>query len=97
MPPLYSGYCSQILGWFPPLVFSIMVQNNINMKWALTVVASIFAISIFFLCLCGPWEAILDEARTATAEIIPVSDGEDEDDENNGEAKSLDNTDPENN
>ena len=67
------------------------------MKWALTVVASIFAISIFFLCLCGPWEAILDEARTATAEIIPVSDGEDEDDENNGEAKSLDNTDPENN
>merc|ERR1712238_267593 len=47
-------YCSQILGWFPPLIFSIMVQNNINMKWALTAVASIFLFPYSFYVYAVP-------------------------------------------
>jgi len=47
-----------------------MVQNNVNMKWALTVVASIFIVSIFFLCLCGSWPEILEEAKTTNVEMI---------------------------
>jgi len=74
-------YCSQILGWFPPLIFSIMVQNNINMKWALTAVASIFLISLFFLCLCGSWPEILEEARTTNVEFFDEDDNEDDDDD----------------
>lgn len=83
-------YCSQILGWFPPLIFTIMVQNNVNMKWALTVVASIFLVSIFFLCLCGSWPEILEEARTTNVQIIPNDDANDNecDDE---DTKSVDN------
>ena len=76
-----------------------MVQSNISLTWALTVLASIFIISIFFLCLCGPWETILEEVRTVNIDIISESDGEDDDDdgdENNDESKHLDdNTDPE--
>jgi len=74
-------YCSQILGWFPPLIFSIMVQNNINMKWALTAVASIFLISIFFLCLCGSWPEILEEARTTNVEFFQEDGNQDVDEE----------------
>ena len=51
------------MGWFPPLVFSIMVQNGISLAWGLTVVGSIFIISIFFLLLCASWENVVEEAR----------------------------------
>merc|ERR1712194_670399 len=73
-------YCSQILGWFPPLIFSVMVQNNINMKWVLTAVASIFLISLFFLCLCGSWPEILEEARTTNVEFFDDDEKEDNND-----------------
>ena len=53
-----------------------MVQNDINMKWALTAVACTFLIAIFFLCLCGPWESIMEEAKTTTIDIFPEADGE---------------------
>lgn len=70
-------YCSQILGWFPPLIFTIMVQNSVNMKWALTCVASVLLVSIFFLCLCGSWPEILEEAKTTNVQIIPDDDSGD--------------------
>jgi len=82
-------YCTQILGWFPPLIFSIIVQKSVNMKWALTAVASIFLISLFFLCLCGPWPEILEEARTTNVEFYQDDDNDDECDEE--ESKSADN------
>ena len=69
--PSVSQYCSEIFGWFPPLVFSIMVQNEVTLAWALTVVASIFSISIFFLLLCGPWEKIVEQAQTLEIDFSP--------------------------
>jgi len=93
----FFGYSSQILGWLPPLVFTIMIESDINMAWALTVIASIFGISIFFLCLCGPWEKIVEEAQLAVTDFTPENEskGDDAGDENDGEGKNLDNTEPE--
>lgn len=51
------------------------------MKWALTAVASIFLISIFFLCLCGSWPEILEEARTTNVEFFQEDGNQDVDEE----------------
>lgn len=71
----FFNWAAEIFGWFPPLVFSIMVQNDITLAWALTVVASIFSISIFFLFLCSPWDEIIEEAQTVVVDFSPESQG----------------------
>jgi hypothetical protein len=80
-------YCTQILGWFPPLIFTVMVQNDINMKWALTAVSFTFLISIFFLCLMSSWPEVLEEARTVDVDIFS-------DDEENDDIKERDEEEP---
>jgi len=44
-------YGSQIMGWLPPLIFSIMVEQNIAQKWGILVVTGfhLCAIAILFL------------------------------------------------
>jgi len=71
----FFNYCSQILGWLPPLVFTIMIQNDIPLPWALTVVASIFIISVCLLGMCGSWESIIKEANTIEIDIIGAESG----------------------
>ncbi|MGK3755621.1 MAG: hypothetical protein ACI8RD_007931 [Bacillariaceae sp.] len=71
-----------------------MVQNNIDMKWALTTVASIFLVSIFFLCMMGSWPEVLEEARTVNVDIFSDDDEENDDDideRDEEEPKSVDN------
>jgi len=85
----FYQFCSEIFGWFPPLVFSIMVESNITLAWALTTVAAIFFISIFFLLLCSPWEEIVEQAQIVLVDFSPDSeeleirqDAENKNDEN---------------
>lgn len=87
----FFSQMSQILGWLPPLVFSIMVQKGINLALALSVIASILFISIFFLCLCGPWDKIVEEANTVVVDFGPESESKaiDAGDENGGEGNNL--------
>lgn len=74
-----------------------MIENNIALPWALTVVASFFIVSIGFLCLCGPWEKIVEEAKTIEIEILEnESERESVDDEIKGENKSDNTSEPEN-
>ena len=40
-----------------------MVQYDIALPWALTVVACHFVPAIFFLSLCGPWEEIVADGQ----------------------------------
>eukprot|EP00536_Pseudo-nitzschia_multiseries_P012624 jgi/Psemu1/244750/estExt_Genewise1.C_4920042 len=70
----FFGWSSQILGWVPPLVFSIMVQAGISLAWALTVMGSIFLISIFFLLLCPPWDEVVKEAQSVVMDFEPEND-----------------------
>jgi len=43
------NYCSEIMGWVPPLIFTIMVEADITVAWALTATAS-----FFFRRRCSP-------------------------------------------
>jgi MFS-type transporter involved in bile tolerance (Atg22 family) len=65
----FSGffiYCGQILAWLFPLVFSILIENNISQKYGVIVVASGLLIGLFFLMLACSWEDIVKEANADT-------------------------------
>lgn len=51
------------MSWLPPLAFTLVVENDYALPWALTAVASHFLPAIFFLRMCGPWEGIEKEAK----------------------------------
>jgi len=54
-------YCSQILGWLPPLIFSIIVENGYNQKWGVLAVTGFQAVAIGILSLQGPWSEVINE------------------------------------
>merc|ERR1712045_849954 len=43
-------YCTQILGWLPPLVFTVMNESGINLSWG-----GIHLNAYFFLGFCLTW------------------------------------------
>ena len=55
-------YCTQILGWLPPLVFSVLVENDIERGIAVVCISAFLLISISILMFAAaPWEEILEE------------------------------------
>jgi len=56
-------YCTQILVWLPPLVFSGMIQRGLPMHWGLVSITIFLAISVALLCCVAPWEDVLKESK----------------------------------
>jgi hypothetical protein len=56
-------YCTQILGWLPPLLFTICVQANIDQKYGVIVTSFGFMVSVLLLSCTGSWEEIVKEAE----------------------------------
>jgi MFS-type transporter involved in bile tolerance (Atg22 family) len=54
----FNVYCTQILVWLPPLVFSILVQSNIHQKYGLLSIQCFFLVGIAFLFMIR-WDAAL--------------------------------------
>jgi MFS-type transporter involved in bile tolerance (Atg22 family) len=62
----YSGffvYCTQILGWAPPLLFSILVEANVSQTVGVISVALFLLIAICILSFAAPWPEILEESK----------------------------------
>ena len=85
----FRVYCSMILSWFPPLIFSVLVENGVDAKWGMTCMGSFVLIAALTLKLgAGTWEEILQESgrsglteREATAES-PTSQPVEEEENN---------------
>jgi MFS-type transporter involved in bile tolerance (Atg22 family) len=54
-------YCSQILVWLPPLIFSILVEMNVDQKFGVIAIGSFGLVSIVFFQMAAPFNEILDE------------------------------------
>ena len=69
-------YCTQIIVWLPPLIFSVMIEADVNPQWGLLSLIIFFVIAIGILCLVAPWKVVLAEsAKTVDdAEITENSD-----------------------
>lgn len=53
-------YCTQILGWLPPLIFSVMVESNIDQKFGILAVQSFFGVAIVLLSMIR-WQGALEQ------------------------------------
>ena len=62
MSGLFS-FCTIVLSWFPPLVFTIMNENGIHMRFGLLHLVAYFLLAV--VCLSGmpDWEEILRESH----------------------------------
>jgi MFS-type transporter involved in bile tolerance (Atg22 family) len=44
-------YCTQILGWLPPLIFSALVQSNVDQKYGILAVQAFFVVAIALISM----------------------------------------------
>lgn len=56
-------YCTQILGWLPPLIFSLMIEADVDYKYGVIATSFGFVISIGFLSCAASWPEIVKEAQ----------------------------------
>lgn len=66
----FRVYCSMILSWLPPLIFSVLVETGVDASWGMTVMGSFILIAAIILKLGpGSWDEILHESgRSALSE-----------------------------
>ena len=57
-------YCTQIVGWLPPLVFTIMNESDISLNLAGMHLNVYLAIAFVFYCLMDPWSHCLEAAKS---------------------------------
>lgn len=61
----FYAYSTIILAWLPPLIFSVMVEANIDQYIGVIAVSSFFSIGFVMLSMAAPWKEILEEAQAA--------------------------------
>jgi len=56
-------YCTQILGWAPPLVFSALVEADVSQVYGVWSVTVFIIIAICIMQIMAPWAEILEETQ----------------------------------
>jgi undecaprenyl pyrophosphate phosphatase UppP len=79
-------YCSQILVWLPPLVFTLLVNADIDQKWGLMSIVVFFFIAIGILMMVAPWEEVLKESEK-NVDLHFYEDADDDDDDDDDDDK----------
>jgi len=65
----FSGffvYCTQILSWFPNVIFTVLIENNVSQKYGLILVTSLFLVAVGILMFAAPWDEIVEEATSGS-------------------------------
>ena len=65
-------YCTQILGWLPPLVFTIMNERGINLSWGGIHLNIFLFIGLCFLQLMPTWEKCVEVSNAPNKISIEV-------------------------
>eukprot|EP00586_Coscinodiscus_wailesii_P011869 CAMPEP_0172518736 /NCGR_PEP_ID=MMETSP1066-20121228/290992_1 /TAXON_ID=671091 /ORGANISM="Coscinodiscus wailesii, Strain CCMP2513" /LENGTH=183 /DNA_ID=CAMNT_0013301179 /DNA_START=1216 /DNA_END=1764 /DNA_ORIENTATION=- len=83
-----------ILSWLPPLLFTIMAQNKISIKWGIATLVIFSSVSVFLLQMMEPWDRIRESAQDpvskSSEECVECSDIEKTENKSNENAKSGD-------
>jgi len=56
-------YCTQILAWVPPLIFTLMVEAEISRTYGVVAASGFFLIGAGILSFAATWPEILEECR----------------------------------
>ena len=76
-------YSSQIIVWLPPLIFTLMNESGVHMKYGVMSLIIFFLIGFAFICLMAPWSTIREKANEQS-KMINDSDQETIQDVNEG-------------
>jgi len=68
-------YSSQIIVWLPPLIFTLMNESGVHMKYGVMSLIIFFLIGFAFICLMAPWSTIREKANEQS-KMINDSDQE---------------------
>lgn len=60
----FYTYCRSILLWLPPLIFTVMNESGLHMRWGLMSLAAFLMTGCIFLQMMAPWEEVLEAAKT---------------------------------
>jgi MFS-type transporter involved in bile tolerance (Atg22 family) len=52
-------YCTQIIGWLPPLLFSVLVEANVDQGIGVIAISGFAIIAVALLSMAAPWPEIL--------------------------------------
>lgn len=74
-------YCSQILGWAPALLFTILVENNVSQTYGVMSVSIFLIIAIIALSCAAPWDEIVEESQRTVEESQRTADTDDQEEE----------------
>ena len=56
-------YCTQIIGWLPPLVFSILVEANVDQGYGVIAISGFALIAVALLSMAASWPEILADTE----------------------------------
>jgi MFS-type transporter involved in bile tolerance (Atg22 family) len=76
-------YCTQILSWLPPLIFTVIVEADISQKWGVISISLFFIGGIGLLSCTAPWDEIVAEANKNTKFDVVSGKQEEEEEEMN--------------
>lgn len=69
----FRVYLSTILAWFPPLCFSILVENGYDPKWGLSFMGLFILVAAALLRFgTGTWDEILEESGRIALSVASV-------------------------
>merc|ERR1712232_659049 len=76
-------YCTQIIVWFPPMLFTWLNESGLNQKWGLMSMNNFFLIAIGLLTRIKPWDEVIKEAK--------IDDDDDDDQRRQSQQQEKDN------
>jgi len=74
-------YCTVILSWLPPLVFTLLMEVNLPQKHGVILVGVFFLVAAACLMFAGSWDEIIEETTSgalAAAEAAGTNSGTEE-------------------
>mmetsp|Transcript_17058 Transcript_17058/g.36857 ORF Transcript_17058/g.36857 Transcript_17058/m.36857 type:complete len:530 (+) Transcript_17058:80-1669(+) len=59
----FYTYCRSIMTWCPPLIFTVMNEAGLHMKWGMLSLVIFLVAGLVLLQLMAPWEDVLEAAK----------------------------------
>ena len=56
-------FVTQVIGWLPALIFSIMNEKGVDMRWGVSVLAWFLLLSILLLFGVGDYDAAVQQVK----------------------------------
>ena len=56
-------FVTQVIGWLPALIFSIMNEKGVDMRWGVSVIAWFLCVSILLLFGVGDYDAAVEQVK----------------------------------